>query len=47
MYYYLLLHPQKRIDDNARTRRPLQDHPATRVYQLPSDRRGSRNAGRR
>jgi hypothetical protein len=47
MYYYVLLHPQNRNDDQPRSRRPVQDHPAPRVYRLPGDRRADRHAGRR
>lgn len=47
MFDYRLFYPQASIDDQVRTRRPIQGHAAQRVYQLPSDRRGPRHNGRR
>jgi hypothetical protein len=47
MYDYRLFYPQMSIDDQARTRRPLNGHAAQRVYQLPAERRTVRNGGRR
>lgn len=47
MHYYRLLHPHSRIDDLPLSRRPVQDHPAQRVYQLPTDRPAGRTTGRR
>ena len=36
MYDYRLFYPQMSIEDQARTRRPLNGHAAQRVYQLPT-----------
>ena len=47
MYDYRLFYPQMGIDDQTRTRRPLNGHAAQRVYQLPTERRTGRNGGRR
>ena len=47
MIDYRLFYPQMSIDDQARTRRPIQGHASRRVYQLPSDRRSAREFGRR
>ena len=47
MYDYRLFYPQMSIDDQARTRRPLNGHAAQRVYQHPTERRTARNGGRR
>jgi hypothetical protein len=47
MFDYRLFYPQASIDDQARVRRPNQGHAAQRVYQLPIERRLSRESGRR
>lgn len=47
MYDYRLFFPQASIDEQARTRRPLQGHASKRVYQLPVERRLGRQSGRR
>jgi hypothetical protein len=47
MYDYRLFFPQMSLADQARVRRPLQGHPARRVYQLLTDRQAGRNGGRR
>ncbi len=47
MFDYRLFYPQASIEELARTRRPLQGHPAQRIYQLPIERRAGRPTGRR
>lgn len=48
MYYYRLLHPQASYDDLSRARRPIIHGPdGQRIYQLPVERRPTRQSGRR
>lgn len=47
MFDYRLFYPKISIEDQLRTRRPIQGHEARRVFQLPSDSRLVRALDRR